>query len=299
MPKRTNEFQRLVAKIEDVCKGPNARVIESHLDPSDPQDPGEIDVLVEDVINDTRVRVAFECRDHGRKANIEWIHNLIGKYAGRNVDVVVAVSSKGFSRRALIKAKENRIRAYTLREALDSDWTDMVFQRPLAEHVLLEAVLEGISLRVGPESPESLDPLTCTIELAGKRPRPALVLGRELFEATKLQALPPILTVKGIHPSGKEVLPFNVEVPLQSERPMTVISPDGHRYPLRELTLSVRGTARLGKLEQKDYRYDKRMATTVRLRDESGAPHDFMLVQSAGKEELRWRYDRGDGPPAN
>ena len=123
VPQRSNEFQRLIVRIEAALGGDAATVTESAQLPE--RDGGtlrEVDILVEGVINRTPIRVAIETRDHGRAQSVEWIDRLIGKYRDLPVDRIVAVSRSGFSEAAKVKAGANRISAVDFAEALAADW---------------------------------------------------------------------------------------------------------------------------------------------------------------------------------
>ena len=52
----------------------------------------EVDILIEDEIAGTRLRMAVECRDRSRKDSIEWIDYLIGKY--RDLDDHIVADSQ-------------------------------------------------------------------------------------------------------------------------------------------------------------------------------------------------------------
>ena len=98
MPKRTNEFQRIVAYIYSQIVPTGGRVTESaFLREDGTGQPREVDVLVEHNIAGHDISIAVECRDYTRDQNLEWIDNLIGKYSRLKVSHVVAVSSSPFS----------------------------------------------------------------------------------------------------------------------------------------------------------------------------------------------------------
>ncbi len=83
----------------------------------------EVDILIEVPAADNVLRMAVECRDHARPADVGWIDGLIGKYRDLPVHSVVAVSRTGFTSAAAQKALANRIETRSLREALAEDWT--------------------------------------------------------------------------------------------------------------------------------------------------------------------------------
>ncbi len=125
MPKRSNEFQRLIKHIYDQLKPQGAVVTESASLPEyGGKDGPEIDILVEVPAPGPNrpFRVAVECRDHKRLVDKTWINELIGKYRDVPVDRVVAVSRSAFTKGARQKARQSNIEILTLTEALADDW---------------------------------------------------------------------------------------------------------------------------------------------------------------------------------
>jgi hypothetical protein len=128
MPQRTNEFQSLVHFLETQLAPTGATVRESALvRPLDGGGPVEIDVLIETNIGHHPIRVALESRDHSRPSTVEWINELIGRYAELPVDHVVAVSRNGFTGGARTRAAGSKIHLFTLEQAREEDWPS-VFQ---------------------------------------------------------------------------------------------------------------------------------------------------------------------------
>jgi len=123
MPKRTNEFQRIVAYIYSQIVPAGGRVTESaFLREDGTGEPREVDVLIEHNIAGHDIKIAVECRDYTRDQNLEWIDNLIGKYSHLTANKVVAVSSSPFSEASKTKAAKVNIEAITVNEALTTDW---------------------------------------------------------------------------------------------------------------------------------------------------------------------------------
>lgn len=131
MPKRSNEFQRLIRRIYEQMANSDLgeTVTESAMlvEASTGQER-EVDVLLEGKIFDRMMRIAIECRDYSRKQNVTWIDELIGKYKDLAVDTVYAVSSSGFTNSAYKKALSTKIKLLSLEQALDTDWPSK-FQR--------------------------------------------------------------------------------------------------------------------------------------------------------------------------
>lgn len=127
MPKRTNEFQQIVALIYSQIVPAGGRVTESAFLREDGEDdPREVDVLVEHTIAGHDIKIAIECRDYTRDQNVEWIDNLIGKYSRLSVNQVVAISSSPFSQTAKAKAAKHNIEAIAVNEALTTDWANRI-----------------------------------------------------------------------------------------------------------------------------------------------------------------------------
>jgi hypothetical protein len=127
MPKRTNEFQQIVAYIYSQIVPAGGRVTESaFLREDGTGEPREVDVLIEHNVTGHDIKIAVECRDHARDQNVQWIDNLIGKFSRLRVNQIVAISSSPFSDAAKKKAAEHNIDAITVNEALTTDWVDRI-----------------------------------------------------------------------------------------------------------------------------------------------------------------------------
>lgn len=93
MPKRTNDFQALIALVERQLAASGVRVVESEmLADRLTGELREVDVCVHATVSGKDVTLALECRDHKRKADQIWIDTLRGKYANLPVDKVIAVA---------------------------------------------------------------------------------------------------------------------------------------------------------------------------------------------------------------
>jgi hypothetical protein len=122
VPKRSNEYQRLVRRVYSLTRSAGATVTESALVRSASGVEREVDVLIEFRAADTDFRIAVECRDQRRAATVEWIDSLIGKYRDMPVHRIIAVARSGFTKGAAMKAAAHQIETRTLSQALVSDW---------------------------------------------------------------------------------------------------------------------------------------------------------------------------------
>jgi Restriction endonuclease len=127
MPKRSNEFQRIVKYIYSQVGPAGGRVTESALLREDGTgEQREVDVLIEHKVAGHDIKIAVECRDHTRDQDVGWIDSLIGKYSRLNVNKIVAVSSTPFSEAAKEKGEKHGIDVIAVNEALTTDWINHI-----------------------------------------------------------------------------------------------------------------------------------------------------------------------------
>lgn len=100
MPKRTDDFQRLIGCITRHLT-PGAEVVEpAMLTDRITGTKREVDVVVEQRTGDTTTIWSYECRNRGRKSDVEFVDSMIGKHGRLPTNVLVLVSSSGFSTEA-------------------------------------------------------------------------------------------------------------------------------------------------------------------------------------------------------
>lgn len=123
MPKRTNDFQELIAYIYKTISPDDCIVEESSLvHDKDSRSLREVDILLTQNIAGHKISIAIECRDRKRSETVEWIDSLIGKAGSLDVNKIVAVSSEGFTQAAIEKAKSRNIDTLSFEEATDIEW---------------------------------------------------------------------------------------------------------------------------------------------------------------------------------
>lgn len=88
--------------------------------------PREVDVVVRGRVGEHDVIVSVECRDHRRRATVEWVEQMLMKHQSLPTSKLILVSASGFTRSALLKAGSNGIEALTLEEAAATDWTALL-----------------------------------------------------------------------------------------------------------------------------------------------------------------------------
>ncbi len=138
MPKRTNDFQNLIAHIYEQLRPIDAQVTESAMVVD--QDTGElreVDILIEQMASGHPLNIGIECRDRSRKESVAWIEELIGKKNALLLNKAIAVSSKGFTGAAERKAKRNGIEVHSLIDAEKIDWASKLPKHSL---VMISAI---------------------------------------------------------------------------------------------------------------------------------------------------------------
>lgn len=123
MPKKTNDFQALIKHIYEQIVPAGGTVTESGMVyDKEAEILREVDILVEYKYAGHKFSFMVECRDRSRRDSVEWIDGLVGKSKPLAVNKVIAVSSKGFAKSAITKARANEIETFTLEEANETHW---------------------------------------------------------------------------------------------------------------------------------------------------------------------------------
>lgn len=124
MPKRSNEFQKLIHLIYQQLEDP-ATVTESKLLPNRvTKRLREVDVVMEVRCARTTLLVAVECRDHKKRQDVELIEQVKTKLENLGIHKVVLVSSSGFTPQARELAQREGYDTLTLEEAVKVDWNE-------------------------------------------------------------------------------------------------------------------------------------------------------------------------------
>lgn len=104
--KTWEKFEKLIAEFEELLKPKGAIVTHNaKIVDKDTGRPRQVDCTIQYKIGPTPILIAIECRRRSSPEDVRWIEELIQKKNSIRADVVVGVSSKGFSRQALSKAK--------------------------------------------------------------------------------------------------------------------------------------------------------------------------------------------------
>ena len=116
MPKRTNEFQKLVYYFKKHTIK-NVTITESkELDDKHTGNKREVDIVLETNVGGHQVIISIECVDRSRKADISWIEQMYEKHRKLQTSVLVLVSKKGFTKNAELYAEKNNIETSTFEQ---------------------------------------------------------------------------------------------------------------------------------------------------------------------------------------
>ena len=156
MPQRTNPFQKLSAAIMVVFFEPEYLVEESVLE----RNPRtgvvrEIDIRITSRSN-PQDRLLVECRAHKRRQDVQWTDALGGKGHSLGFSKIVAVSSSGFTKAALVEARDRGIDTLYLREAEELEWRKWFMAIPELGVELTNPVLRSVDFGIDADWPGAL-----------------------------------------------------------------------------------------------------------------------------------------------
>jgi hypothetical protein len=116
MPKRTNDFQRLIYLVRhNLADG--AKVTESKL--MRDRLTGryrEVDVVIEGRVGQQPVVVSLECRDHKRVADVSWVDAMKAKHERLDTNALLLASRMGFTPEAKDVAKKYGLELFSLQD---------------------------------------------------------------------------------------------------------------------------------------------------------------------------------------
>jgi hypothetical protein len=112
-------FEQQIHRIHELLEGSGAEVTwnDRISDPDNPSQNRQIDVTIKKDGNLTIV----ECRLHASPQGVKWIEELMGRRQSLMANTAIAVSSSGFTKGALIKAKKYGIVTHDLYELTNTE----------------------------------------------------------------------------------------------------------------------------------------------------------------------------------
>lgn len=121
MPKRSNDFQRLIylvrMNLADGAKVTESKMMRDRLT----KRFREVDVVIEGVVGHQPVVVAIECRDHKRVADVTWIDMMKTKHDRLDTHALLLASRMGFTPEAKDVAAKYGIELFSLEDIETAD----------------------------------------------------------------------------------------------------------------------------------------------------------------------------------
>lgn len=126
MPKRTNDFQRLVYLVR-VNLAEGATVTESKmLTDRVTKRKREVDVCIEGHVGGHPVVVSVECQDHKRIADVSWVDKLKAKHERLPTNALILASRSGFTLEARDAAAGYGIQTFSLSDVNEVDFPTLL-----------------------------------------------------------------------------------------------------------------------------------------------------------------------------
>jgi hypothetical protein len=126
MPKRSNDFQRLVYLVR-VNLAEGAKVTESKMmRDRTTKRFREVDVVIEGKVGSHPVVVCVECRDHQRVADVTWVDMMKTKHDRLDTKALLLASRKGFTPEARDVARSYGIEVFSLEDVESANIAGML-----------------------------------------------------------------------------------------------------------------------------------------------------------------------------
>ncbi|MBM6402300.1 hypothetical protein [Phycicoccus sonneratiae] len=153
MPARTNPFQETIALLQQaLAEGAEGTRVEESAMLTDriTQTAREVDVCIFTRVAGHEVTVSIECRDWKRPQDVSWVEQEYAKHLRLPTNVLVLVSSSGFTQEALALASSHGVAtlvpgplpkgfAHNLDELINTLWLKTINATPVSASATLEA----------------------------------------------------------------------------------------------------------------------------------------------------------------
>ena len=150
MPKRSNEFQKLVYLVRVNLAG-GAKVSESKMFRDRlTGTEREVDVCVEGIVGGTPVTVCLECRDHVRPADVTWVEEMKSKHERLPTHALILASRSGFTKEAREVARLSGIKAISFDEIERTDMHELLKGKSSLWHKFMTISPERVVVEVLP-----------------------------------------------------------------------------------------------------------------------------------------------------
>jgi hypothetical protein len=150
MPKRTNDFQKLVYLVR-VNLAEGATVTESKmLTDRVTKRKREVDVCIEGHVGGHAIVVSVECRDHKRIADVSWVDTMKAKHERLATNALILASRSGFTPEARNVAAGYGIQAFSLSDVDEVDFPALLGSRSSLWTKSVTVTAEKVLVRVRP-----------------------------------------------------------------------------------------------------------------------------------------------------
>lgn len=181
MPKRSNDFQRLVYLVRlNLAAG--ATVTESKMMRDRlTKRYREVDVVVSGKVGSQKVNVSIECRDHKRMADVTWVDMMKAKHDRLDTHVLLLAASRGFTKEAKDVASKYGIETFSLETQDAPNIGGLLGQGGSLWHRTFSLFADKVSVRVAATG-------NLAVETIATSPDNLLYLedGTELFQLQEL-----------------------------------------------------------------------------------------------------------------
>lgn len=152
MPKRSNEYQRLILSINKHLSHTDAVVTESRmLWDCEFETEREVDICIEQVVAGTPVIVGIECTDLSRPLGPQKVEALHTKHKNLGIHKTIIVSRSGFTRTVDAFARKRGVDLLSFGKAMKRSWPTYMEKLKEMTIVHYEACMEAISMGFNPE----------------------------------------------------------------------------------------------------------------------------------------------------
>jgi hypothetical protein len=281
MPKRSNDFQKLIFLIEQNLAQQNATVRESVLlRDHRTGEQRELDILIETLSGVHPFTIAIECIDHSRPASVTWVEQIRQKHEDVPVNKTILVSRSGFSKAARLKAALFDMETISLQEALSADWGPLVTQR-LGVFNLTTCVRHPINVKVHlfPPPPEGLDRSQLSLHTPTGEPLDdaRTILERSVFMSPTIQAVEETLA-----PGTSTIVGGEVKFPPGTH----AIDRDGNKYELLSWTVEATISKEHSSVPLKNASYTPSASVAYGTLRQFGLQGDVLFLEKEGEPGL-------------
>lgn len=288
MPRRSNEFQRLVMAIYGaMAKVEGGKVTESAVLHEPNGTPREVDILLEASIYDAPLRIAVECRDRSRKSDIEWIDGLIGKYRDLPVHKVIAVSRRGFSVTAAEKAVATKIDLRSLEQCDDADWSSEFTKLGVGQFTLTPLV-ESVDAELSPSPDFSITMESIIENHSGNSLGNVAWMLSDCYARTVLPRIKEFID-KDVLPGAKFLADlrrkWELTVPVDIHN-VFIRGRIGAKSEVKKLTFVVKTQTELTTSVVEHFKYGEKARASVVTLEYPAAKQRLRIVQVAGSNHL-------------